>query len=377
MCPYVNFHPGKEADEENRMWQGCPSVAVTKGGRVYTAFYTGGVSEPCVRNFNLLYYSDDRGETWSRPLFTVGSEPEKRLRHIDIQLWISPENHLWVLWTDVSFREGGERPQSFRAPASALTNLFADPITATLMRCKNPDAENPVWEEPRTVSNGFIRNKPIVTRTGRIIFPAYDYNGKDYLLRLSDDGGDTFRDVWVAEKPKTPCFDEIMVYENGDRLRFMARTDIGCYLCADSFDDGETWTELREYEKAPSTRFYIGRLSSGRIVYIRSVSDTSRTGMKICLSDDGGETFPHTYTIDGRTDVSYPDLAEAADGTLYIVYDRERDNRIRLDTSAWHSDAAKEILFCRMTEKDILTGKPAENSAIARVISKARVDDAY
>ena len=47
--------------ESIRIFQGCPTIAVTKGGRIYLGWYAGGLREPHMNNYNLLIYSDDKG----------------------------------------------------------------------------------------------------------------------------------------------------------------------------------------------------------------------------------------------------------------------------------------------------------------------------
>jgi hypothetical protein len=68
---YINFSPDESASEEHRAWQGCPSVAVTKNGRLFAGWFSGGAFEPCIRNYNILVKSDDHGKTWSSPLLTI------------------------------------------------------------------------------------------------------------------------------------------------------------------------------------------------------------------------------------------------------------------------------------------------------------------
>ena len=143
-----------------------------------------------------------------------------------------------------------------------------------------------------------------------------------------------------------------------------------------SDDGGKTWTETEEFEKAPSTRMYIGVLKSGAVVYVRNVSDEKRNGMKVCLSRDGGKTFPYELVLDDRANLSYPDLDEDDKGNLYIVYDRERNNFIRLNKETRTSDAAKEILISVVTEKDIESGTLSKTSFLSRVISKAKNNNA-
>ena len=246
-----------------------------------------------------------------------------------------------------------------------------------MLLCRDPDAKELVFEGPRMITKGFLRCKPIILRDGRYLFPAYDWDVPDrYMLRFSSDGGKTFIDQPAAQKPDNRVFDETMVFETKEgHLRLLARTVRGYYATSVSTDGGETWSETEEFEKAPSTRFYIARLQSGRLVYVRNVSDTERTGMKVMLSEDDGRTWAGSLTLDTRPGVSYPDLAEDGKGRLYIVHDRERDNRAHLNRETWHSEAAKEILLSSVTEEEILGGKIGDSSFIARVISKALIDD--
>lgn len=364
---YINFAPGAEAEEALRAWQGCPSVAVTRGGRLFAAWYTGGLLEPCIHNFNVLVMSEDRGESWSKPILTVLTDEEKRMRNIDLQLWVTEDNHLWAMWIRSPYYETS-------APASIRNFQRADyhkefPETE-MMECCDPDADTLVWEKPRILCNGFMRNKPVRLSSGRIIAPAYGYNDERYMLRYSDDNGKSFYDVATVKKPETRVFDETMVWESRDRISMMSRTKCGCYLLSESFDGGETWSEGKAYEPAPSTRFYMGVLKDGTVAYVRNISDTARTGMKLCLSSDGGETFPYELVLDMRESVSYPDLDEDENGNLYIIYDRERDNRNRLNRETWVSEAAKEILLCRVRREDVMTGTLSKDSFIARSVSR-------
>ena len=372
MKPYVVFAPGPEVLEDKRAWQGCPTIARTRGGRLFAGWYTGGAFEPCITNFNVLVQSDDNGESWSKPILAVYADTEKRIRNIDIQLWVDESNRLWVMWTHSPYYETSKE-------ATIRTNTPWDyhrEFTGVeAMICNDPDAEVLRWEEPRRICDGFLRCKPIITKKGEYLFPAYDWIHADrYMLRFSSDRGETFRNIVAAKKPQNEVYDETMAYEVGDKLCIHARTNLGYYSYAESLDGGETWSETTEYEKAPSTRFYLARLSSGELVYVRNISDTARTGMKVCLSEDDGKTWPYQLVLDTRESVSYPDLAEGEEGVLYIVHDRERDNRAHLNRETWTSKAAKEILLSRVTVADIRRGKLGEGSYVARVISKGGMD---
>jgi hypothetical protein len=122
-------------------------------------------------------------------------------------------------------------------------------------------------------------------------------------------------------------------------------------------------------------RCFVGTLKNGMVAYIRSVSNTKRIGLKFSLSEDGGKTYPYTLILDERENVSYPELVEAEDGSLYVIYDRERDNRLLKNTETWTSTAAKEILLCKLSVADVVSGTLSDTSYLARVISKAKIND--
>lgn len=70
--------------EDIRVFQGCPTLAITKGGRIYAGWYAGGLREPHMDNYNLLVYSDDKGQTWSKPIMIIPSNVEKKIHALDI-----------------------------------------------------------------------------------------------------------------------------------------------------------------------------------------------------------------------------------------------------------------------------------------------------
>ena len=78
----------------------------------------------------------------------------------------------------------------------------------------------------------------------------------------------------------------------------------------------------------------------------------------VVMSDDGGATFKGFLLLDGRGNVSYPDVKEADDGFLYIIYDHERGARYSKDVD--YSTYEKAILMAKVTEADILAGDVPE-----------------
>ena len=50
-----------EYGSDKRLWQGIPSVEVTKGGRTFVAFYSGGIAEQ-IGNYVVLIMSEKGGD---------------------------------------------------------------------------------------------------------------------------------------------------------------------------------------------------------------------------------------------------------------------------------------------------------------------------
>ena len=124
----------------------------------------------------------------------------------------------------------------------------------------------------------------------------------------------------------------------------MLRTTKGIYY-TNSSDFGKSWTPLKALTATgptTSSRFYLGKLSSGNLLLIANNSST-RTKMTAFLSKDGGKTWPYKLLLDARENVSYPDADQTADGAIHVVFDRERTG-------------AKDILYCKFTEYDLISG---------------------
>jgi len=368
--PFIHFNAFEEYPEEKREYQGCPTIAVTPQGRLFAGLYTGGQMEPCILNANILFYSDDHGETWSKPILTIAADTLHYVRNIDIQLWMNPNGELWVFYTQAPYKKD-DVPSSI-IHLETVCDWSQYYPTCTVMVCKKPDDDVLEWEEPRIFVTGFMRSKLFVSTLGRLFIPAYRYESTDYFqVFVSDNGGTTYRTIRIPGKPAANCFDEGMITEYQHRLRFVARTNQGCYYTSFSEDDGETWSEAIPWEKAPSTRFYLGLLSDNTSIYVRNISrGEDRTGMEVYLSKDGADTFYAHLILDEDENVSYPDVCQDEEGWIYIIHDCERDNRNHIDLATLTSGAAKEIRLSRLRKEDIETGTLSAGAFLKKVISK-------
>ncbi len=355
-CEIIYNPKSTKYHKDIRMFQGCPTIAVTKNGRIFLGWYAGGVKEPDMDNYNLLIYSDDNGVSWSEPILVIPSSYKLNIHALDIQLFIDNDEILHIQWVQNNTEEFcGEKRETKQGQPLTIHNgyVFGDFVhNSWEIICENPDAEVLEFSEPRYLYQGFMRCKPTFNKDGTRYDFAYDQIDEKYgYNRLAYKAKDFVR-CYGAKKIST-MFDEAMAYEMNDgKLRMLARTNIG--ELAQSFSyDGINWsiTESSGIISANS-RFYISRLPSGRILLVTNDHRKNRTNMTISLSDDDGITWKYKKCIDTRENISYPDV-DFCDEKIYLTYDCGRTD-------------AKEILFASFCEDDIINGKDIEFSIVSK-----------
>ena len=344
-CDLLLYPKDEKFCEKIRKFQGCPTIAISKGGRIFMGWYSGGIKEPHMDNYNLLIYSDDFGKTWSDNVLVIPSNKELFIHALDIQLWTAPDGKLYVFWVqNNTLLETDEKPQIKKGQPWVIVDGYQFPDfehAEWVTVCDDPDAEKLTFSEPRYLDKGFLRCKPLVLSSGRWINFNYDQLCDKYGYSISDDKGENYKRYYGSKKIGT-AFDETMAYEKKDgSIRMLARTYKGSLAESYSFDGGLTWSDtvLTDID-SPHTRFYISRTPSGRVLLINNDDRKDRTNMTVYLSEDDGVTWKYKRLIDERRDLSYPDV-DFYDGRIYLVYDRERTG-------------AKEILFTSFTEEDIM-----------------------
>lgn len=347
----------KKYTHEHRIWQGIPSIEVTKGGRIFSTFYSGGIKED-IDNYAMLFKSDDGGKSFSEPIAVLF---KKDYRCYDPCLWIDPLGRLWFTWA-----------------------LMTDHATYAVI-CDDPDADELVWGEERLIGYDVMMNKPTVLSTGEWLFPIAVWNDgvrvldpsldtkqkeKFSFVYRTTDCGKTFERIGGADVPER-SYDEHMILEREDGVLAMyVRTLYGIGVSY-SYDRGVNWTKGVDSKLVgPSSRFFMGRLPSGRVLFINNDSkDIIRRDLTAFLSEDDGATWKYKLLLDEREATSYPDVAVGPDGYIYITYDRERGAlKTKLEDAY---AAAREILFAKVTEEDIIAGKlTSPDSKLKCIISK-------
>lgn len=356
--PILNTRPGPEYDDQVRIGNMIIGIERTPKGRLW-ACWVGNGDNP--NGFFMLATSDDDGATWSKTRLVIDpTDPPHapQRRALVGNLWTDPLDRLWLFFDQSLGYFDGRAGDWF-------------------IRCDNPDAADPEWTKPVRFADGCTLNKPTILANGdwllpvslwprEVIRPALLKEAHHDLdpIRManvfaSTDQGKTWQRRGGVAVPETN-FDEHMLVELKDgRLWMLARTKQGISECHSS-DQGATWTTPRPSAiRNVSSRFFIRRLASGKLLLVKNgpidVRLPRRSHLTAFLSDDDGRTWSSGLMIDDRAAVSYPDGFQAPNGMIYIAYDWNR-----------HTDA--EILLAKFREEDIVAGKFQSPGAGTRIL---------
>jgi len=375
--PKLNTSPGSEYWDENRDYNMTIGMERSPGGRLWSAWVSGGDSD---KGYFVIASSDDEGKAWSKPHLVIdpANAPNGLRRRILVgNLWTDPLGRLWLF---------------FDQSMGYFDGRNGDWATV----CENPDAENPTWSKPVRIWHGATLNKPTVLKSGEWLLPISLWERSKILTtnhrneqgnRLvepdplkelyhelddlrganifrSTDQGKTWNRLGHCRFPvESHSFDEHSVIERNDgSLWMLARTTEGI-MQSFSTDQGQTWSEPTFAYQHVAARFFIRRLQSGNLLFVKHGKIDERTNgrshLTAFLSDDEGKTWKGGLVIDARSKISYPDGFQHPDGRIFVQYDRDRGGEA-------------EILFATFSEADILAGKPVSKTTfLKQLVSKA------
>jgi len=352
--PVINTSPLPHYDYDKLDYGMNMGLAQTPKGRFWSCWTAGGDSPEA---FMLLIASDDKGKTWTKPMAVVDAQNPVLEQKRSVQngtLWTDPLGRLWFFFdqsmTDYDGRAG---------------------IWYSV--CSNPDSDKPEWTLPIRIWHGTNKTKPIVLNGGEWILPVSllnrsiidkdpgyyldDYHELDSLrmahVFLSTDQGSTWQRRGGVKFPNA-SYDEHHVLERKDGSLWMtARTNDGIWEST-SLDKGWSWSAPKKYLPHISSRHFIRRLQSGRLLLVKhgELSERTKTRSKLMafISEDEGKTWKGGLMLDERRGVAYPDGFQSPDGTIHISYDRNRA-----------TDGV--ILMASFREQDILQKKLINSSS--------------
>ncbi len=350
-----------------RLFQGCPQVEISEGGRLWATWFGSNVQAERAPyhndQFSVISTSADDGKTW-KEVFVF--DPSELLGGgaSDPMLWKDPKGNIrFIGLRNIDFKGKDE----FASSAWEFTML-------------DPEAEHTAWTAPRLLGNKNISvMKPLIFPDGTIMRSMDDFKlvGKPDAVRIrflkEDVEG---KPIFVSEFPadNDAGFAEQMPIIRKDGSLFTFYRAKKGQIFAESFDGGKTWNLGGYYpmQFSINTKCILKTLPSGRVLLVANdvqmkeesgkrtycytdengvereleKHKTSRTRMTAYLSDDDGKTFSNKMLLCDDGQISYPSATLGKDGSIYIVYDQGRG------VIGQHT-----IFLSKVTEEDILAGK--------------------
>ena len=320
------YHPS------SRQWNGCSTV-ITAGKNIFVGWFTGAVNEPDTRNYVVIAASSDGGNSWRDPFMIIESENPSLYTAMPI-FFYNGKGELYLFYVE----QGGSGIQSMK-----LFNA-------------DGDLDKITYTAPKKLGIPTIFAKPTILSDGRLMY-ATGNSLKQSLLYVSEDDGESWRLNSVVESyapADIKRYSEGTIVEKNDgSLWLLSRLEKAYGNGIEqsySYDGGKTWDILTTEGKpeqifSPGARFQMTRLQSGALAFVTNAKGlgTTRTHMTVYLSYDDGETWPYSLLLDPLQS-AYPEIYQAQDGKIYIVYDKGR------------SGGEYSIRLTIVTEEDIKAG---------------------
>lgn len=344
---YETYNPA------DRKWCGVSSVIVA-GKNIFAAWQTGGEKEPSDYNYITVAASTDGGKTWIDP-FMIIDPPEKVMITVPM-FYYNDHGQLFLLFFH---RANGVYALPIYNADGALSEITYDaPFRIGV--------KNSSFTKPTVFSDGTIG----------YVSGAGDPATNDAAFYRSDDHGVSFNKISTmtsdTDKNAKRYAESTVVELNDGRywaIRRLENAVNGGMEQYFSSDRGQTWTKgesnLPKPFFSPGSRFDMKRLKSGALLLVTNAEGmgaTDRRKMTAYLSYDDGKTWNYSLLLDNCI-TSYPDIFQTDDGTIYILFDKNRygEGGIRL---------------CILTEEDVKAGEFISEKS-AQLLTVAKIHKEY
>lgn len=201
------------------------------------------------------------------------------------------------------------------------------------------------WSDVTWLPAGFlgpVRNKPIILSNGNILAgtSVESYKANASWMELSEDQGKTWKRYGpvlypTMEANRRGTIQPTLLEIEPNQIRGFFRTSgVGKIATSLSRDGGKTWTplELTNLDH-PGAGIDSVKLKDGRCLLVFNPSKVRRNPLSVAISYDGAATWKdfavlETLAEGERGELSYPNIIQAIDGDVHIVYTWKR-KRIR------------------------------------------------
>jgi hypothetical protein len=361
---YFLKRENKDSNYIRRAAEMIPSIELDGDGVLYCAWYANKSKDDHSGEgsgaYVTLSISGDKGETWLYNELVIA--PIDTLDRIfDECLWRDPNGIVHLFWS--------RSKKSWWDGVAGVWECTVQFAGSKLLITSIPQL---------FISSGIMINKPIqLKNTNDFLFSQALYDippktifsgnlGPNIYGRSYDTNAKTLTNSWsfasIVVLPKSIVLEFIepqLLQLTDDTVACFIRTYApgGIAFATATLSGGlMNWSQFKKYTPIgpnPSMRSHVARLASGNILFV-TCNSIERRNMTAYLSLDNSLSISFNLLLDERPGVSYPDATQGPDGTIYIVYDRERTGN-------------SEIMLVKISEADI-------KSQIKPKVNRKRID---
>lgn len=177
---------------------------------------------------------------------------------------------------------------------------------------------------------GPVKNKTLRLTDGRLLAPASSEQNKDWKVfaDISDDGGKTWHRSDFVERPvrykKTVAMIQPTLWEDGNGVHMLVRTNSGFIYRSDSVDRGESWCKAYRTELFNNNSgIDVAKIADGSLWLVSNPVRKNwgeRSPLTVACSRDAGKSFDMGFVLESQTgEYSYPSIT-ADSNELLISY---------------------------------------------------------
>ncbi len=198
------------------------------------------------------------------------------------------------------------------------------------------------WTKPTPIGGPIgsnVRNPPVRTTEGELLLPAYDDLISRSLFFASREGELwSLRSAVFTDGPNYNIQPSIVKLGDDRLLACMRNTGGGWLWGMVSDDHGRSWSlPINTRFANPGSAALLLRLASGNLLLVFNDSPSVRHPLSVSLSTDVGRSWSEPKPlVDGDGNYSYPAAIQSPDGTIHILYTRDRQAIVHVSLNeAW------------------------------------------
>lgn len=306
-------------------------------------FTTGGTFEPSPDNFTGITRSHDGGITWDKmqPLFRHSTKglftstvcQNNGVIRAYLNTYRTETN--WAEDVQSYFSESYDGGKTFSVPRSlpgCINNVHIKQAVTIGNKLLLPfswrEIDGAQWCHPLPVNtgkipmvNGHVSEQRYISTEGeaRLLYREGYFkwaleNTHEYIgVLITEDNGKTYRiagKLFDDRYGRVFCEPTLTALRDGTLLMYIRCNDNKILLESRSYDNGETWSEMKPLDlPTPITKVRLYTRSNGDVLLLHNPSTERRSPLSLWISHDNTETWSEKYDliIDDELPLAYPD----------------------------------------------------------------------